>query len=218
MRGYIIRIVAGPIQVAKKTQMTRAGTWFILMLMLVSQPKFGESKPTARTLKSPDFAKCHNISRNLISVVSKTLLQKKFEDLNCTYKDVSAYDITRGQPNTLTECLHSTQNKNSTCREINRSALDEKACLSAINSDLRAFNNELQGLNPSINEHIKDLMKALNVQENEEKEVTKYPCQESECVHDMCSYLLAFNLRTVTISRVLNFIKDEPKHHNMKKL
>ncbi|XP_075425488.1 interleukin-12 subunit alpha [Ascaphus truei] len=97
---------------------------------------------------------------------------------------------------------------------MNGTAFSETTCLKTIHADLKAFKYELQDLNPSLNEVINELMQALKVQNEEEKDVKKPPCSSFSCKMKQCGVILYFRLRTVTVSRMLNFLKSSKQGHS----
>ncbi|XP_053316366.1 interleukin-12 subunit alpha [Spea bombifrons] len=196
--------------------------WIILAIVLVSQSRFSEGKPVRQnTLKPSDLTKCQNISRSLVNVVAETLsnLQQEFaEEFRCTFDNISVEDVTNKEVNTVTACLPKVYPENSVCQKMNRTALDETTCLKAIHADLKAFNKELQDLSPSLNDVMKELMKALKVQNKKDEDTKTSPCSTFECKYKKCGAMLAFRLRSVTIARVLNYLKEEnTKDQNRKK-
>ncbi|KAG8445236.1 hypothetical protein GDO86_010134 [Hymenochirus boettgeri] len=94
------------------------------------------------------------------------------------------------------------------CEKINRTVFNEVACLKAIHEDLKTFKDELQEESPSLNAVIKEMIRSLKVEVNEEKNVKKGLCTSFNCKLKQCKVILFYHLRSVTISRVLNYLRS----------
>ncbi|OCT80839.1 hypothetical protein XELAEV_18027651mg [Xenopus laevis] len=202
-----------------------AGSWIILAVIFCCQSKLAQSKPVLSGLSnSVDLSKCFNSSKSLVNVVSETLLEIKSnsEDFNCSYDEIIMGNvISKDKMNVLTSCIPSSFGKDHMCQTLNRADFDKAKCLKAIHADLKIFKDELQELTPSLNAAINQLMQDLKVEDTEEYNVKKGSCSSFNCKLEQCRVILFYHLRTITFSRVLNYLRStkdkEPRTKDLKK-
>ncbi|OCT80838.1 hypothetical protein XELAEV_18027650mg [Xenopus laevis] len=206
--------------VRSRPKFTRS--WIILAVIFCCQSKLAQSKPVLSGLSnSADLAKCFSSSKSLVNVVSETLLEIK-SNFNCSYDEIYMVNvISKDKMNVLTSCIPSSVAKDHMCTTLNRADFDEAKCLKAIHADLKVFKDELQELTPSLNAAINQLMQDLKVGDTEENNVKKGSCSSFNCKLEQCRVILFYHLRTITFSRVLNYLRStkdkEPSTKDLKK-
>ncbi|KAE8604069.1 hypothetical protein XENTR_v10014564 [Xenopus tropicalis] len=190
----------------------RAGSWVILAVLFCCQSKFAQSKPVLGDLSnSVDLVKCFKSSKSLVNVVNETLLEIKsnYKDFNCSYDEIDMRNvIAKDKMNILTSCIPSSLSKDHMCQSLNKAEFDEAKCLKAIHADLKVFKDELQESTPSLDAAISQLMQDLKVQDTEESNVKKELCSSFDCKLKQCRVILFYQLRTITFSRVLNYLRS----------
>ncbi|XP_075197651.1 interleukin-12 subunit alpha-like [Anomaloglossus baeobatrachus] len=191
-------------------------TWsccVVWMLVVIGQLLVVESKPVRQPI---DIARCYNISRNLVNVVTETILKLQ-EDIhgafNCSPEAVAIVDETANTVNTLEACLPSMQSQMCMCSQMTRTEVDEDKCLKAIYSDLKLNMKQLKGLNPPLDKTVTDMMQVLKVQDDDEDHGEKPVTGKLQKQFLQCSVIHYFQLRVITISRVFGQLAGEGSMH-----
>ncbi|KAG8581088.1 hypothetical protein GDO81_007548 [Engystomops pustulosus] len=185
-----------------------------IIFVLLGQSLVVESKPVRQPI---DLIRCYNISRNLVTVVAEAIvkLQKDLDGvLNCSYGEVATEDVTANTMNTVKACVPSLCSQKCICSQMNRTAVDEDKCLTAIYSDLKLNMKQLRGLYPSLDKTLTDMMQALRLQD-EDKEQHKETTFSNKSHHQFkqCTVIHYFQLRAITIARVFSQLTGEGSMH-----
>ncbi|KAM9542813.1 interleukin-12 subunit alpha [Guaruba guarouba] len=125
----------------------------------------------------------------------------------CTLEEVDLEDITKNQMNTITACT-SEDPETGNCPVLGRSTFDMSKCLRGIHKDLNAYRAELKNFNDQkVLATIDEMMKALNTSSGSAPQPSASTGLTSfKGRMRLCSILHAFQIRTVTINRMMNYL------------
>ncbi|XP_066049772.1 interleukin-12 subunit alpha [Chamaea fasciata] len=186
-------------------------------------PGAARTPPTLPRHSHP-LAQCLNRSWDLLEATNASLHRLKERGVlrfNCTFEEVDVKDITEDQMNTIRACTAEDPGPGN-CPVLERSTFDEGKCLQGISEDLRAYRPHLRSLeDPQLLVALDALMEAesgsmgSSVGSSVGSPVgssvgspvglgrTPFPARLR-----LCGALLAFRIRSVTISRMLNFLSS----------
>nr|XP_009938369.1 PREDICTED: interleukin-12 subunit alpha [Opisthocomus hoazin] len=128
----------------------------------------------------------------------------------CTLEEVDLEDITKDQINTIKACT-SEDPRTGNCPALEGSTFDTSKCLQGIYEDLKAYRAELRNSNDSsVLATIDEMMKAL---QSSNRSVPQ-PSASAGLTTTfskrlrLCSILHAFQIRAVTINRVMSYLSS----------
>ncbi|XP_009870198.1 PREDICTED: interleukin-12 subunit alpha, partial [Apaloderma vittatum] len=116
----------------------------------------------------------------------------------CTLEEVDLEDITKNQINTIKACI-SEDPETGNCPSLERSTFDASTCLQGISEDLNAYKAELRNFS--------DHLLLAKIDEMSKPPAGTEPTSFKRRMR-LCSVLHAFRIRTITISRVMNFLSS----------
>uniref|UniRef100_A0A672UIJ4 Interleukin-12 subunit alpha n=1 Tax=Strigops habroptila TaxID=2489341 RepID=A0A672UIJ4_STRHB len=148
-------------------------------------------------------------SRELLAAANASLHRVKLGTLGfeCTLEEVDLEDITENQMNTIKACT-SEDPGTGNCPVLERPTFDMSKCLQGIYKDLNAYRAELKNFNDQkVLATIDEMMKALKASSGS----TPQPSAGTGLASfkermRLCSILHAFQIRTVTIDRMMNYL------------
>ncbi|KAM3930942.1 interleukin-12 subunit alpha [Leptodactylus fuscus] len=187
----------------------------IWTLVVLGQSLLVESKPVRQPI---DLARCYNISRNLVNVVAEAIVKLQ-DDLdgvfNCSYEEVDIEDVTANTMNTVKACLPSMPSQTCICSQVNTTDIEEDKCLTAISSDLKLYMKYLQGLNPTLDNTVANMLRALKVQDEDKEQSKKRFGSKSQRQFKQCTVIHYFQLRAITIARVFSQLTRTQGNNNL---
>ncbi|XP_068262545.1 interleukin-12 subunit alpha [Nyctibius grandis] len=170
--------------------------------------------PPARALPPPPLLLRHRLadglsrSRELLAAANASLQRVKelgtlgFE---CTLEEVDLEDITKNQINTIKACTAEDPGTGN-CPALERSTLDTSKCLQGIYEDLHAYRAELKSFSDQkVLATIDEMMKALKSGTVPQAPAGAGLTSFKERMR-LCGVLHAFQIRTVTINRMMNYL------------
>ncbi|KAK6483840.1 interleukin-12 subunit alpha-like [Huso huso] len=156
-----------------------------------------------------DLDKCINFSKELLDSVNATLSSEEInEGFNCTSELMN--DITKAT--TVTACEPDYSSKMTGCTRQRETAFDQDTCLRNITEDLLQYKAEFSKY--QLSEHLDKTLSTIDalieVLSSPDRKATFR--QKTELTFParmkLCEILQAFRVRTVTINRVMNYIKS----------
>ncbi|KAM7106998.1 interleukin-12 subunit alpha [Ciconia maguari] len=188
----------------------RAGPWALLpaLCLALALPAPARALPPPPPRQS--LAEGLSRSRELLAAANASLHRLKelgtlgFE---CTLEEVDLEDITENRINTIKACT-SEDPGTGNCPALERSTFDTSKCLQGIYEDLNAYRAELKKFNDqSVLATIDEMMEALKISS---RSVPQPPAGTGLTSFKermrLCSILHAFQIRTVTINRMMNYL------------
>ncbi|XP_062355438.1 interleukin-12 subunit alpha [Cinclus cinclus] len=214
-----------------------AGRALLLCLALLLPPALARPSPVlarpspVRTLPSPVLARpspvlalpsqpCHCLSRSrelLEAANASVQLLKELDTLGfeCTLEEVDVEDITENQMNTIRACTAQEPGPGN-CPTLERSTFDKGKCLQGISEDVRAYRAQLGNLEDS--QLLGALDRMLEALGSCAGKVPEAPLGSGSSSGlgsapfperlRLCAVLQALRIRSVTISRMLNFLSS----------
>ncbi|XP_008943576.1 PREDICTED: interleukin-12 subunit alpha, partial [Merops nubicus] len=127
----------------------------------------------------------------------------------CTLEEVDLEDITKNQINTIKACT-SEDPETGNCPALERSTFDMSKCLEGIYKDLNIYRAELNNLNDQkVLATIDEMMKVLRTSSWSTPQLSAGTGLTSfQEKMRLCSILHAFQIRTVTINRMMNYLNS----------
>uniref|UniRef100_A0A8C5TYX7 Interleukin-12 subunit alpha n=1 Tax=Malurus cyaneus samueli TaxID=2593467 RepID=A0A8C5TYX7_9PASS len=124
----------------------------------------------------------------------------------CTLDEVDLEDITENKINTITACTAEDAGPGN-CPALDILTFDKGKCLQGISEDLRAYRAELKNLSdPQVLASLDGMMDVISPfipLKNPGSGLGSFPERLR-----LCSVLQAFRIRSVTISRMMNFLSS----------
>ncbi|XP_041125558.1 interleukin-12 subunit alpha-like isoform X2 [Polyodon spathula] len=153
-----------------------------------------------------DLDKCIDFSKELLDSVNATLSSDKInEGFNCTSDLMS--DITKAT--TVIACEPHSSNKG--CTRKRETTFDQETCLRNITEDLLQYKAEFSQYH--LSEHLDMMLSKIDalievLSSSDRKETFRQNRELTFSVRmKLCEILQAFRVRTVTINRVMHYIK-----------
>ncbi|XP_061227388.1 interleukin-12 subunit alpha [Neopsephotus bourkii] len=202
---------AAPRSAAVRSCRQRPGLWALLpalcLALALPDPAWALPTPPAprhrladELIRSQELLAAANASLHRV----KELGTLGFE---CTLEEVDLEDITKNQMNTITACT-SKDPATGNCPVLERSTFDMNKCLQGIHKDLNAYRAALKNFNDQeVLATIDEMMKALKTGSGSAPQplagtgLTSFKGRMR-----LCSILHAFQIRTVTIDRMMNYL------------
>uniref|UniRef100_A0A8C6K3X0 Interleukin-12 subunit alpha n=1 Tax=Melopsittacus undulatus TaxID=13146 RepID=A0A8C6K3X0_MELUD len=178
----------------------------LCLALALSDPAWALPTPPA-----PRHRLVHELirSRELLAAANASLHRVKLGTLGfeCTLEEVDLEDITKNQMNTITACT-SEDPVTGNCPVLERSTFDMSKCLQGIHKDLNAYRAELKNFNDQeVLATIDEMMKALKTSSGSAPQPSAGTGLDSfKGRMRLCSILHAFQIRTVTIDRMMNYL------------
>ncbi|KAM6326314.1 interleukin-12 subunit alpha [Podargus strigoides] len=151
-------------------------------------------------------------SREMLAAANASLHRLKEPStlgFECILEEVDLEDITQNQINTIKACT-SEDPETRNCPVLERSTFDTSKCLQGIYEDLNAYRAELQNFSDhKVLTTIDNMMKALQTSSGhmpQPAEGTGLTTFKEKM--RLCSILHAFRIRTITISRMMNYLSS----------
>ncbi|XP_071347947.1 interleukin-12 subunit alpha [Trachinotus anak] len=187
-----------------------------LLLLVLSCPlwQLSQSLPTMR--KGPVKDSCVLYAQTLLQNITEALSQNElFSGINCTQQSVEL----NMQTNTPYVCAP----KGSTCSGPAQSEFDQESCLTNIGEDLRLYYKFLAAqpdpdrlLHPTVLVSLRELMEncftwSLSADLASEQDL-KMAAADHQSTYDerlsLCKVLKGFQVRTITINRVIGYMNS----------
>ncbi|XP_017686857.1 PREDICTED: interleukin-12 subunit alpha [Lepidothrix coronata] len=198
-----------------------------LLLALLPLPPARALPTPSRALPTPEAL---NRSRELLEAADTSLQRLKELDtlgFECTLEEVDPEDITKNQTNTIKACT-SEGLETGNCPALEGSTFDKRKCLQGIYEDLSAYRAELNNFHDhqvlaSLDEMMKvsifcllpllrDLKNRVNTALNSSRKVPEPPAgaglESFPARLRLCRVLQALRIRSLTISRMMNFLSS----------
>ncbi|XP_078523227.1 interleukin-12 subunit alpha [Lissotriton helveticus] len=161
--------------------------------------------------EAAELKSCLSASQQLLKAANNRWMQLQRDvslAFNCTYEDMDIEDIMAEKAHTITGCLANTSLMDGRCGERSGHTFEKDICFLAIYQDLKAYKEDLKHQG-HLSEAINDLIKALNFPEDRRTSIPSSPAKSRTFSEDLreCRLLLALQLRTVTINRIMNHLK-----------
>ncbi|XP_064008706.1 interleukin-12 subunit alpha [Pogoniulus pusillus] len=188
----------------------RAGGWRLLPLLCLALalPTPAWALPHPRHSLSRELSR----SRELLEAANASLHRLKEVDtlgFECALEEVDPEDITKNQMNTIKACI-AQDTETGNCLGLEPSAFDPSQCLQGIYQDLNAYRAELKNLSDQkVLAAIDEMMRALKPSSSSipQSPASKGLMSFKERMK-LCSILQAFQIRSVTINRMMNYLSS----------
>ncbi|XP_054031510.1 interleukin-12 subunit alpha, partial [Dryobates pubescens] len=167
----------------------------------------------ARALPPPRHNRTHWLShsRELLAAANASLHRLKEPDtlgFECTLEEIDLEDITKNQLNTIQACIAQDPEAGN-CLGLERSSFDMSQCLQGIYEDLKAYRAELKNLSDQkLLATIDDMMRALKPSSSIPQPSVSAGQMSFKAKMKLCSIFHTFQIRTVTINRVMNHLSS----------
>ncbi|XP_054242172.1 interleukin-12 subunit alpha [Indicator indicator] len=152
-----------------------------------------------------------NHSRELLAAANVSLHRLKEPDslgFECTLEEIDLEDITKKQINTIRACI-AQDPETGNCLGLERSTFDMSQCLQGIYEDLKAYRAELKNLSDQkLLAAIDEMMRALKPSSNVPQALVSAGQMSFKERMKLCSIFHAFQIRTVTIDRLMNHLSS----------
>uniref|UniRef100_F6T5A8 Interleukin-12 subunit alpha n=1 Tax=Monodelphis domestica TaxID=13616 RepID=F6T5A8_MONDO len=195
--------------------------FLIATLIGLSQIHWATSLPVPQP--EPSMPQCLTASKNLVEATNE-ILQKSRKILElypCSLEEIDHEDITKGRSDTVRACLPPEFIKNGSCLVSTETLFIKDLCLRSIYEDLETYKAEFNVIKKTLTKDpakqisvdlnmlaaIEEMMQALNFNSknvpliSSPKESDFYKTKVKLCV-----LLHAFQTRTVTIDRMMNYL------------
>nr|XP_046264536.1 interleukin-12 subunit alpha [Scatophagus argus] len=181
-----------------------------LLLLLLTCPLWKVSQSLPVMSKGPMADSCVLYAQTLLKNVTEKLAQNDlFSGIDCTKQSVEL--------NVKTNTAFACAPKESACSEIVKTEFDQDLCLTNIGEDLRHYYQFLAAqpdpdnlIRPSILLSLKELMEncfAWSLPTDSEEAAADRPSTYDERL-SLCKVLKGFQIRTVTINRVISYMNS----------
>ncbi|KAG6939256.1 interleukin 12A, partial [Chelydra serpentina] len=199
------------VRMAKRTGPDCPRGWLLVTLLCLSLADLAATSPLPSSW--PNLNHCLNVSKTLVTAAREALRQLKERGtpgFKCTLEEVDLVDITNNKINTIKACMPE-ESKTGNCPALERADFDKIECLRGINEDLKAYKAEFKNFSNQemLASAIDKMIQAVKINSvSVEQPSTNRGSASFNDRITLCGVLQAFTIRTVTMTKMLNYLNS----------